>query len=144
MRGSNLYLTAALSGLFAAESPPRAGRNFLELHKRWICWGFAHLKCCNRAERLANRADQDVENPWNLMVFRVECTSGEPATSGVTGRIFHNKNNDQPYFDSSKAPQKRPKVFPLPDKKKQPHLMFVMPGYCGDSAAAASAAAFRH
>jgi hypothetical protein len=89
-----------------------------------------------------SRRGKSVEFDGGL--FRVECTSGEPATSGVTGRIFHNKNNDQPYFDSSKAPQKRPKVFPLPDKKKQPHLMFVMPGYCGDSAAAASAAAFRH
>jgi hypothetical protein len=53
----------------AASSPPRAGRNFFDPFKRFIHWGFAVSKCRYRAERLANRASQHVENPWNLIVI---------------------------------------------------------------------------
>src|SRR5882672_1433678 len=53
----------------AASSPPRAGRNFFGPCKRSIYWAFAISKCRYRAERLANRASQGVENPWNLIAI---------------------------------------------------------------------------
>jgi len=66
---SHPHPSPSQTGSRAASSPPRAGRNFFGPCKRSIYWAFAISKCRYRAERLANRAGQCVENPWNLIAI---------------------------------------------------------------------------
>src|SRR5712692_4258173 len=66
---SHPHPSPSQTGSRAASSPPRAGRNFFGRCKRSIYWAFAISKCRYRAERLANRAGQGVENPWNLIAI---------------------------------------------------------------------------
>jgi hypothetical protein len=84
--------------MIAAGSPPRAGRNFLERHKRWNYWSFPISKCRSRAERVANRASQDVENPWNLIAI---CSgSGRP---WARTRDLRRDRPENPFFDQRRV-----------------------------------------
>src|SRR6202163_5072824 len=64
---SHPHPSPSQTGSRAASSPPRAGRNFLNSLNRGFVGGFAGSEYRHRAERVANRAGRDVENPWNLI-----------------------------------------------------------------------------